>query len=201
MSRHDKPDGISDRLLTVVVQCVGNLQRMWRFTLLAKASICLCEPAKLDFLYRTLAYSKHCVYWQGGARRPKMSGFFWLLVISENTHRVLAAFPWYTYPLPAVFCGLRLWNSISSTVHTAPFTFSKRTKHLWRLRLCLTAFWKITEKNAGIFNVKSTECFRTLFLFRILISTRNMQKRSYLPSSCIAPEICKVSCEPVVDFI
>lgn len=45
-----------------------------------------------------------------------------------------------TYPAPAAFWGLLLWNSISSTVHTAPFTFSSRTKHLWRLRLCLTAF-------------------------------------------------------------
>ena len=26
-------------------------------------------------------------------------------------------------------------------------------------------------------------------------------KSSYLPSSCIAPEIRKVSCEPVIDFI
>lgn len=32
------------------------------------------------------------------------------------------------------------WNSSSSTIHTAPLMFSTRTKHLWRLRLCLTAF-------------------------------------------------------------
>ena len=36
---------------------------------------------------------------------------------------------------------LFLWYSMSSTVHTAPFTFSTRLKHLWRLRLCRTAFW------------------------------------------------------------
>lgn len=45
---------------------------------------------------------------------------------------------WWTYPL--IFCGLLFWNSISSTVHTAPFTFSTRTKHLCRLRLWRTAF-------------------------------------------------------------
>lgn len=44
----------------------------------------------------------------------------------------------WTYPL--IFWGRLFWNSISSTVHTAPFTFSTRTKHLWRLRLCRTAF-------------------------------------------------------------
>lgn len=41
---------------------------------------------------------------------------------------------------PVIFWDLRFWYSISSTVHTAPFTFSTRTKHLCRLRLCRTAF-------------------------------------------------------------
>lgn len=44
-----------------------------------------------------------------------------------------------TYPV--IFCGRLFWNSSSSTVQTAPFTFSTRTKHLWRLRLWRTAFW------------------------------------------------------------
>ena len=48
-----------------------------------------------------------------------------------------------TYPL--IFWGRLFWNSISSTVHTAPFTFSTRTKHLWRLRLCRTAFFSWCE--------------------------------------------------------
>lgn len=39
----------------------------------------------------------------------------------------------HTYPV--IFCDLRFWYSTSSTVHTAPFTFSTRTKHLCRLRL------------------------------------------------------------------
>ena len=36
--------------------------------------------------------------------------------------------------------GLRRQYSKSSTVHTAPFTFSTRMKHLCKLRLCRTAF-------------------------------------------------------------
>ena len=36
---------------------------------------------------------------------------------------------------PVIFCDLRFWYSTSSTVHTAPLTFSTRTKHLCRLRL------------------------------------------------------------------
>lgn len=165
--------------LTACWQC--NLQRMWCLTLFAKASICLCEPVKFDFVYSTLAYSKHCAHWWGGARRPKMSGFWWLLAISENTQGS-GCLSMCTYPLPAVFCGLLLWNSISSTVHTAPFTFSKRTKHLWRLRLCLTAFWKIAEKNAGKFNVNATKRFHTLFLFYILLSKDAEYTKEFIPS-------------------
>ena len=45
----------------------------------------------------------------------------------------------------APLCGLLLWYSTSSTVHTAPLTFSTRMKHLWRLRLCLTAFYTTTK--------------------------------------------------------
>lgn len=38
------------------------------------------------------------------------------------------------------FCPFLLRNSASSTVQTEPFPPSTRTKHLWRLRLCRTAF-------------------------------------------------------------
>lgn len=41
---------------------------------------------------------------------------------------------------PVIFWDRLLWYSTSSTVHTAPFTFSTRTKHLCRLKLCRTAF-------------------------------------------------------------
>lgn len=58
-----------------------------------------------------------------------------------------------TYPL--IFCGLLFWNSSSSTVHTAPLTFSTRTKHLWRLRLCRTAFCSWCKRKR-----KSYECKR-----------------------------------------
>lgn len=44
------------------------------------------------------------------------------------------AYLWYFWPF-------LLWYSLSSTVHTAPFPPSTRTKHLWRLRLWRTAFW------------------------------------------------------------
>lgn len=38
-------------------------------------------------------------------------------------------------------CGRRLWNSTSSTVQTAPLTFSTRMKHLCSDRLWRTAFY------------------------------------------------------------
>lgn len=43
---------------------------------------------------------------------------------------------------PVIFGGLLFWYSSSSTVQTAPLTFSTRTKHLCRLRLWRTAFCK-----------------------------------------------------------
>ena len=46
------------------------------------------------------------------------------------------------YPDEQPRCGRRRWYSTSSTVHTAPFTFSTRIKHLCRERLCLTAFYR-----------------------------------------------------------
>lgn len=66
--------------------------------------------------------------------------------------KICILFP-YLLPLPplpllplccseplAPLCGLLLWYSISSTVHTAPLTFSTRMKHLWRDKLWRTAF-------------------------------------------------------------
>ncbi len=43
------------------------------------------------------------------------------------------------------FCPFLLRNSSSSTVQTEPLLPSTRTKHLWRLRLCRTAFCSQTE--------------------------------------------------------
>lgn len=62
------------------------------------------------------------------ARRP---------TLTPGAGRPARARPTY----PVIFGGLRFWYSRSSTVHTAPLTFSTRTKHLCRLRLCRTAFW------------------------------------------------------------
>lgn len=46
-----------------------------------------------------------------------------------------------SYPAATPLCGLLLWYSTSSTVQTAPFTFSTRIKHLWRDKLWRTAFY------------------------------------------------------------
>lgn len=112
----------------------------------------------------------------------------------HHVHRLAATdFFWPrrdTYPAPAAFWGLLLWNSISSTVHTAPFTFSSRTKHLWRLRLCLTAFWSHTKKR----EMKCKLCLD-------IESWEHNLMKIHLPGGCVAPEIGKVSREPVVDFI
>ena len=57
--------------------------------------------------------------------------------------RAKISFPRYlvSYPAAAPLCGLLLWYSTSSTVQTAPFTFSTRIKHLWRDKLWRTAFY------------------------------------------------------------
>ena len=44
---------------------------------------------------------------------------------------------------PDSFWGRRFWYSISSTVQTAPLTFSTRTKHLWSDKLWRTAFFQV----------------------------------------------------------
>ena len=53
--------------------------------------------------------------------------------------RTKSSFP-SSYPAAAPLCGLRRWYSTSSTVQTAPLTFSTRIKHLWRDKLWRTAF-------------------------------------------------------------
>lgn len=52
-----------------------------------------------------------------------------------------------SYPAAAPLWGLRRWYSTSSTVQTAPLTFSTRMKHLWRDKLCRTAFYSVTTHN------------------------------------------------------
>ena len=64
----------------------------------------------------------------------------------------------YSYPLSRRFWVRWLWNSCSSTVQTAPFTFSTRTKNLCKLRLCRTAFcpsYRIIHKLAQLIKSKS----------------------------------------------
>lgn len=105
--------------------------------------------------------------WQGGT--PKQAGTLDVMAhrqwdgaaasSPQSTMRqtLVGAQKGRTYPL--IFWGRLFWNSISSTVHTAPFTFSTRTKHLWRLRLCRTAFcsWcKHKERKQRLLSVQQT---------------------------------------------
>lgn len=86
-----------------------------------------------------------------------------------------------TYPV--IFCDLRFWYSTSSTVHTAPFTFSTRTKHLCRLRLWRTAFWRqreITHRSEGWGKKKK----RVMFIHypsRKKMKTRKASKLIFFP--------------------
>lgn len=129
----------------------------------------------------TLAYSKYSVYLWATRSSPLMSSS-WLLVRARRvSHRQKR-----TYPFPAAFCGLLRWNSISSTVHTAPFTFSRRTKHLWRLRLCLTAFCKIWRHEFQL-NANKAKNLRSFPAFAVIPSmwlrcAWNMQSFSW--TSC-----------------
>ena len=65
------------------------------------------------------------------------------------------SFPRYlvSYPAAAPLCGLRRWYSTSSTVQTAPLTFSTRIKHLWRDKLWRTAFCStfVEQSNVDVF--------------------------------------------------
>ena len=60
--------------------------------------------------------------------------------------RTKSSFP-SSYPAAAPLCGLRRWYSTSSTVQTAPLTFSTRIKHLWRDKLWRTAFCSTFVEN------------------------------------------------------
>ena len=88
--------------------------------------------------------------------------------------RFCELFPWYvwSYPAAAPLCGLRRWYSTSSTVHTAPLTFSTRIKHLWSDKLWRTAFYifEIVLKG-NKFNIL-TSCYpinNRIFLYWIKI--------------------------------
>lgn len=68
------------------------------------AKACVNMPDLIFFITHldfALAYSKHCVYRLGGARR---SGFFWPLVISENT-QVQGIPTHYQQSSGVFFCG------------------------------------------------------------------------------------------------
>ena len=60
-------------------------------------------------------------------------------VQEEDYHEDYSYLVHWLFPLGFLF----LWYSISSTVQTAPLTFSTLLKHLWRLRLWRTAFWNV----------------------------------------------------------
>lgn len=55
--------------------------------------------------------------------------------------------------------------------------------------------YKKNQKKSRKFNVNGTK------FFTLISKNISKSRSSYLPSSCITPEICKVSCEPVIDFI
>lgn len=75
---------------------------------------------------------------------------------------------------PVIFGGLLFWYSTSSTVHTAPFTFSTRTKHLCRLRLWRTAFWEKGEREKReSFNMTEDQSTSMGILFRFIIQYLN----------------------------
>ena len=104
----------------------------------------------------------------------------------------------WLFPLGFLF----LWYSISSTVQTAPFTFSTLLKHLWRLRLCRTAFWRrniyqdryryiiINMKHVGfmiflivlatIINILRT-CKRSS-LFSLLLGAKGLAQKNWVVS-------------------
>ncbi len=65
--------------------------------------------------------------------------FNWIICNNRNCNHFKGDQSASSYPV--IFGGLLFWYSTSSTVQTAPLTFSTRTKHLCRLRLWRTAFW------------------------------------------------------------
>lgn len=75
----------------------------------------------------------------------------------ESTKMVIFDWKWQfsneTYP--ESFWGLRFWYSTSSTVQTAPLTFSTRTKHLCKDKLWRTAFFQVAAFFLKFFRKKS----------------------------------------------
>ena len=80
-----------------------------------------------------------------------------------------------SYPAAAPLCGLRLWYSTSSTVQTAPLTFSTRIKHLWRDKLWRTAFYSTFGDFSnvdflwkGIWYINVLEFYSIIKVFHVL---------------------------------
>lgn len=73
------------------------------------------------------------IYWRATSHKHVLINGSSILNLNLE-QRAGCLYLWY-------FCPFLLWYSVSSTVHTAPFPPSTRTKHLCKLRLCRTAFW------------------------------------------------------------
>ena len=73
-----------------------------------------------------------------------------------------------SYPAAAPLCGLLRWYSTSSTVQTAPLTFSTRMKHLWRDKLCRTAFY-IRSHTSYNTRIRTQFCFAAKSVFFISV--------------------------------
>ena len=80
---------------------------------------------------------------------------------------------------PESFWGLRFWYSTSSTVQTAPLTFSTRTKHLCNDKLWRTAFFQVAAFFLKFFRKKSL--LNNFEIFENFIGRVNDD----------SPEICK----------
>ena len=81
-----------------------------------------------------------------------------------------------SYPEAAPLCGLLLWYSTSSTVQTAPLTFSTRMKHLCRDKLWRTAFLSKEGTNyqfAPIFSDPDFSFEKSFFKLTIFSGLRN----------------------------
>lgn len=118
-----------------------------------------------------------------------ISHLFSYLVVFDLYIETLMQIPKDLALYPVILWDLLLRYSTSSTVHTAPFTFSTRTKHLCRLRLWRTAFWCRPGQ-------RWDHSQRTLLLRRV-----NHRDDWYLPSGSVASEISKRPCEPGVDLV
>ena len=97
--------------------------------------------------------------------------------LTENIHFWPICSFLKTYP--ESFWGLRFWYSTSSTVQTAPLTFSTRTKHLCNDKLWRTAFFQVAAFFLKFFRKKSL--LNNFEIFENFIGRVNDD----------SPEICK----------